>query len=378
MTADEQLQWATAFGEYLRNDWACLENIAKSKTIQWTIELQRTMDKLIGLLLAWPFAVDFCEQARRYNDYSARVYRMPMYVNQAKTMIEQMGNEPLLAAISVIEEKPKRGRPASAETIARREAEEKAKKQQTSFIPVEEPKTKISSTNPETTPFIAPVSPDRSEYKLSIAQIRAFLSPELQERSDQIRSLRSAASAASERAKIMSDMKADPKSIEPYTREAIQAHDTYMSIYGEIDVELAILWYRLQNDSPEWKETFCRRFGYKNTDEIHPDLLHDLKKHYQKVQTPDFDMRCQTLIEQENPAYVKKQKEESVKKKEVQDILRYLKRKDKGASEARLKTSREKFKRLEQLLGKKEAADYKPLLAKIESDYKSSKVKTKK
>lgn len=373
MTADEQLQWAKAFGEYIRDEWPHLECVAKSNNIQWTMDLQRTMDKLIGLLLVWQFAVDFCEQARRYNDYSARAYMMPLYVENVKTMIGQKGDETLVAAIAATEEKPKRGRPASAETLARREAAEKAKKQQTSFIPEAEPKPASPSPVTGAAPFIAPSNRDRAEYKLSIGQIRAFLSPELQERSDQIRVLRSTVATASERAKTMSDMKASPKDIEPYTREAIEAHDAYMSIYADIDKELAVLWYRLQNDSPKWKETFCRTYGYKNVNDLHPDLLHDLKKHYLKVQSPDFDKRCRTMIEQESPEYIEQQQKTAECKKEVQDILRYFKRKDKGVSDVRVKTAREKYKRLEQLLGKKEAADYKPLLSKIENDYKKVK-----
>ena len=51
----------------------------------------------------------------------------------------------------------------------------------------------------------------------------------------------------------------------------------------------------------------------------------------------------------------------------MQDIIRYFKRKDKGQ---KLETARNKFKRLEELLGKKEAANYRPLLTKIEEDSK--------
>ena len=86
------------------------------------------------------------------------------------------------------------------------------------------------------------------------------------------------------------------------------------------------------------------------------------------MQSPEFDLRCKTLIEQESPEYAAKVKAEAERKKEVQDILRYLKRKDKPATDARLNGAREKFARLEQLLGKKEAKDYKPLLAFIEDE----------
>ena len=188
----------------------------------------------------------------------------------------------------------------------------------------------------------------------------------------------------------MSDMKADPKSIEPVAKEAIDAHDAYMAIYAAIDTELAVLWYRLQNDSDQWRMAWLQKYGFAKKSDggsklstlnsqlstlLHPDLLHDLRKHYQKVQSPEFDLRCRTLIEQESPEYIARQKAEAEKKKEVQDILRYLKRKDKGISEQRVKTSREKFARLQELLGKKAAADYKPLLTKIEDDYKAAQVK---
>jgi len=62
-------------------------------------------------------------------------------------------------------------------------------------------------------------------------------------------------------------------------------------------------------------------------------------------------------------------KAEEAKKEEVADILRYLKRKDKDASDTRLKTAREvKFPRLVELIGEKEAKDYLPLLAYIEEE----------
>lgn len=57
--------------------------------------------------------------------------------------------------------------------------------------------------------------------------------------------------------------------------------------------------------------------------------------------------------------------------------MRYLRCKE-NATAVCLNTSREKFKRLEELLGKKDAAVYKPLLTKIEDDFKASQKETAK
>lgn len=378
MTHDERLQWATEFGEYLKKEWPPLEGVARQKGTEWTMELQRAMERLIGLLMVWPFARDFCEKAQRYGDYAARAYRMPLYIEKVLQLVKREGDDALTAlvapaavpAASPAGKKRKPGRPASEATIARREAEKKAAQMQVQM----EPDT-----------FLSPATRDDTEYRLSVAQIRAFLSPELQERADTIRTLRGQHAAASERAKTMSDMKADPKSIEPVAKEAIDAHDAYMAIYAAIDTELAVLWYRLQNDSDQWRTAWLQKYGFLKPNAtapsgsaasvLHPDLLHDLRKHYQKVQSPEFDLRCRTLIEQESPEYIARQKADAEKRKEVQDILRYMKRKDKGISEQRVKTSREKFARLQELLGKKAAADYKPLLTKIEDDYKAAQAK---
>ena len=402
MSAEERLQWATRFGEFLHTEWPALEVAARAKQVQWSLDLQRRMERLVGLLMAWSFARDFCEKAVRYGDYAARAYRMPVYIEKVQQLVAQTGDEQLTKAVCGAEhEKPRRGRPASAETIARREAEAKAAQQQVALFgdseqPAGKPAGTVAHSAPvgsaggvkaaspaaesqgavaTPVPFIGPTSREDAEYRVSIAQKRGFLLADLQAKSDTIRALRSQHAAASERAKTMSDMKADPKAIEPVAREAIEAHDAYTAIYAEIDAELGTLWYRLQNDSPEWRDAWCRRYGFKSATDLHPDLLHDLRKHYQKVQSPEFDLRCRTLIEQESPEYIARQAKDAAKKKEVQDILRYLKRKDKGQ---KLETARAKFRRLEELLGKKDAADYRPLLTKIEGDAKAAEKAKKK
>ena len=221
---------------------------------------------------------------------------------------------------------------------------------------------------------VAAVSNEQSDYRLSIAQKRMLLSADLAKRTEDIRTLRGQMAAAAEKAKTLAELNRPQKEIETAAKESIEANDAVQAIFAEIDTELAVTWYRLQNDSDEWRNAWLQKHGFKSIKDVHDDLKHDLRKHYQKVQSPEFDLRCRTIIEQESPEYVAKQKAEAEKKKEVQDILRYLKRKDKGKS---VETSRAKFRRLEELLGKKEAADYKPLLTKIEDDAKQAEKEKK-
>ena len=224
----------------------------------------------------------------------------------------------------------------------------------------------VSAASPAGTPTIT----DAPDYRLHLDQKAPFLSTqELQADVSRIRALRTTAAAKAERAKTLADVGADADTIAPYAREAQEALEAYEAIYAAIDQDLATTYYRLLNDDT-FRQRFLDRYKFKTMENVSKDLLYDLKKHYQKVQSPEFDLRCKTIIEQESPGYMERVKAEAEKKKEVQDILRYLKRKDKEASDTRLKTAREKFARLEELLGKKEARDYRPLLTYIEDENK--------
>lgn len=206
------------------------------------------------------------------------------------------------------------------------------------------------------------------EYRLNIFQKAPYLSDELKPRAANIKALRTTAAAAAERAKLLAEQGADPDTVAPYATEAQESVEAYETIYRQIDEELGTLYYRLLNDEP-YKEKWLKRFSYRTADDIHPDLLHDLRLHYKKVQSPDFDLRCRTLIEQESPEYMAKVKAEEARKEEIQGILRYLKRTDKPNALTRRNTARERFARLQQLLGQQEAEYYRPYLTKIEEDY---------
>ena len=200
--------------------------------------------------------------------------------------------------------------------------------------------------------------------RLRLSDLAWLCSDELRQRIPTVQGLRVTAESSSERAKTMADMGAKPEDIEPYAQQAKDAVEGYLAIYAAVDEELATVFYRLQNDEP-YREKFLRRF--KGVDLV--KVSHICRPYYEKLRSPELDLRIKTIIEQENPEYAARMKAEEAKKEEVADILRYLKRKDKDASDTRLKTAKEvKFPRLVELLGEKEAADYLPLIAYIDEE----------
>ena len=230
--------------------------------------------------------------------------------------------------------------------------------------PTEQQPAPVPAASPAGTPAIT----DAPDYRLHLDQKAPFLSTqELQADVSRIRALRTTAAAKAERAKTLADVGADADTIAPYAREAQEALEAYEAIYAAIDQDLATTYYRLLNDDT-FRQRFLERYKFKTMENVSKDLLYDLKKHYQKVQSPEFDLRCKTLIEQESPGYMERVKAEAERKKEVQDILRYLKRKDKDATPTRVATMKERYAKLEALIGKEEAKPYRVFITKAEEE----------
>lgn len=214
--------------------------------------------------------------------------------------------------------------------------------------------------------------------RLRLSDLAWLCSDELRQRIPTVQGLRVTAESASERAKTMADMGAKPEDIAPYAQQAKEAVEGYQAIYQAVDEELAIQFKRLSLDQP-YIDRFRARFKGVDIEKV----LHITRPYYEKVREQEkqrademakkgeltIDERIRLLIERDNPEYAARLKAEEAKKEEVADILRYLKRKDKDASDTRLKTAKEvKFPRLVELIGEKEAADYLPLIAYIEEE----------
>ena len=202
--------------------------------------------------------------------------------------------------------------------------------------------------------------------RLRLSDLAWLCSDELRERIPTVQALRVTAESASERAKTMADLGQPADAIAPYAQQAKDAVEGYQAIYAAVDEELATVFKRLSLDQP-YIDRFKTRFKGVDIEKV----LHITRPYYEKVKKDDpaIDARVKLAIETDNPEYAAKLKAEEAKKEEVADILRYLKRKDKDASDTRLKTAKEvKFPRLVELIGEKEAKDYLPLIAYIEEE----------
>ena len=200
--------------------------------------------------------------------------------------------------------------------------------------------------------------------RLHLSDLAWLCSDELKARIEQVRAQRTVFGSASERAKLLAEQGADPKTIAPYARQAEEAREAFESTYAAVDEALAIQYKRLSIDQP-YIERFKARFKGVDLEKV----LYITHPYYEKLKSPELDLRIRTLIEQDSPEYAARMKAEEARKEEIADILRYLKRKDKPASDTRLKTAKEvKFPRLVELIGEAEAKDYEPLIAYIEEE----------
>ena len=123
MSAEEQLQWVTEFGELMTQHEAMIIAVGKRQQTM-TLEGAKAVQRVFALLAAWPFAQDFCEKAQKYGDYSARTYRLPVYIEKVKeqlsaglTMTDSTGR--VVAYVSPSVPLRRRGRPTKEETAAR-------------------------------------------------------------------------------------------------------------------------------------------------------------------------------------------------------------------------------------------------------------------
>lgn len=124
MSAEEQLQWVQGFSEVLNKGGERIAVLAKDSRAVWTRDDQAMMQRLFGLLAAWPWAQSFCEQALRFGDYSRRAYRLPVYIEKVKEALADglvMTDSTGKATAVVLPGAPlrRRGRPTKEETAAR-------------------------------------------------------------------------------------------------------------------------------------------------------------------------------------------------------------------------------------------------------------------
>ena len=433
MTTEEQLRWVQDFSDVLNKNGERITQMAKDSRAQWTADDHRTVARLFTLLGAWPFAQDFCKKAQKYGDYDRRAYRLPLYIEKVNGLLADgltMTDERGRAVAVVLPGIPmrRRGRPTNEEVAARQRGEvviptddspetrkrrliakmlglevvggepqreknnaelkaerdkrkaEEAKMNPSLFEAENGPKMQgekpaAGSVPSDSAAGISPCAQLMSDsYEMRMAQDKLHLdqlawmcSKPLQERIKLVQSQRTAAESASERAKTMADLGQPADAITEYTQQAKVATEAYLQTYADIDNELAILHKRLYLDLP-FVEQFKQRFKGVDIEKIQ----YITRPYYEKVKSPELDLRIKTIIEQENPEYAAKMKAEEEKKQEVSELLRYLKRKDKPNVKQRIETMEKRYQRLIELLGEDEAKVYRPIVDAAIEDYEKN------
>ena len=422
MSVDEQLRYVTDLTSFCEDKLPLLEKMGDA----WEASMAKDMETGLLLMSAFQYARDFVEKAFRYGDYAARVRRISVYIGRIKNDVAQgititgadgktyacvPPNVPLrrrgrptkeelqlrakgvtvpnddtpetlkrrkiaqLLGLDIITQgeapREKNNAELKAEREARRAREEKINP---SLFAPENPVPSVAMPSQPTSPEgkqspCAQLQSDSYEMrmaqdKLHLNQLSWMLSKELQERVATVQSLRVTAESTSERAKLLAEQGAKAEEIEPYARQSKEAIEAYQAIYKAVDDELALLHRRITLDVP-FVEKFKQRFKGVDMERV----LYITRPYYEKMKSPELEVRVQNIIRTDNPEYAAQMQAEAEKKQEVADILRYMKRKDKPNVRQRIETMEKRYLRLIELLGEDEARIYRPIVDAAREDY---------
>lgn len=343
-----------------------------------TTEQREAFERGLSLLENTPSARSFIRDSRRFRDYHRRVRQLLTYLQTMQTSNQ--------------ETKRRVGRPTKEEQAAyaeqqRQKALEEAK---ASLFPELKPDLTlqpltyngiVANPNGES---IAATMPH-------LSQLRPFLSPALQERVNTVRDLRNEMAAKAEQAKTMA--RANEKCInqgqpllyteaevaELATRAVKIESDILPAIYIAVDREIGEAYLRLSQKTgdPEYIariEKLCN---------IPPQNLRTLfRPFYEKAQERDplFATEIADRIAYDRPEVKAERDRQAKHKAEADAIIKYIMRKDKPSTKARVKGLTERIQKLRNdysdIVTEDELKGYEAVLEKVKSEAdKSKKVK---
>lgn len=409
MTPEEQLKWVTDFSSFATDKLPLLEKLGDA----WETADRKDMETGLQLIQAFSIARDFAQTSLAFGDYQRRVDRLRFYVDRikkeiAKGMTVQGLNGETYAYIPTLQPRLRRGRPTREEAIKRREmlkdfdATEVEKQQKIALlmgmkvVTNEQPREKnnaelaeekeaIKREQEKQSPSLF-ANTEQTEQKadggdgdngdaqdlLSLSatlphldQIRWLLSEDLAERTKQVQQIRATAAAMAERAKTLAMQGASSDEVAPCAQRAAKLTADYEQVYTDVDRELAKAYLRLREDA-SYLEELKKKVGLKDPSM----LIKQLRPYYNKVSSEDplFTTSVRAWIDENNPEAVKAREAAEEKKKQVDLIIRYLRRQDKQPTKKRIEGMREKYKELVQLIGEKEASVYLPFVEKTIKD----------
>lgn len=300
----------------------------------------------LDMLNATDEYADFAEEVKVSGNYAKHAEAFKANITELSQMLPAMcGNNA---------KRP--GRPTAEETKAKaiKAAKEKAEREQREpdvFQPEE---------------LDAPIT-DMTllRGKLHLNQLAWLLPERLRKQSEEIRTLRKAFETESETAKDLAMQGKDSATVAEHANAAHDINETIQTFYKDVDYALAELFVRLSDD-----ERTIEQMKPKVRDIA--DLKSLLRPYYAKVkeEEPTFRATIDERIKEESPEAVKAKEEEKARKKEVEDIVRYLRRTDRKMSQTVYDKMQKRFARLTELIGEDEANVYTPILdnAKVEME----------
>lgn len=211
------------------------------------------------------------------------------------------------------------------------------------------------------------ISATLSERRPQLQDIKWLLTPDLAQDVDKVADLRNIRAAESERAKTMTEMGASDEKVEPHTEAASEANDKLMMIFGAIDRQLAEVNYRLKFDK-KYPVKLQERF--KNVKIDFDVLIKTTNPYLRKMEEmdPTFLQAMQTKVDEEQPERVAERERSEADKKEYQELMKYIKRNDKPASDERVKGLEKRIARIREMRGDELADALMPILEKAKRD----------
>ena len=341
-----------------------------------TTEQREAFDRGLELLEQTPRAASFVKDSRRFRDYHRRVRQLLTYLQTMPT-------------VAVTTSKRHVGRPSREEQAAYSEAQKQKVLEETrrSLFPNLQPDLTlqpltyggiVANPNGES---IAATMPN-------LMQLRPFLSKPLQERVNDVRSLRNEMSSLSERAKTMAEanekcveegkvaLYKDEEIAELATRAAKIESDILPNIYIAVDREIGEIYLRL---SPKTGDPEYIAFIEQKCNISPQNLRTQFRPFYEKALSRDplFATQVAKRIAADRPEVKAERDRRAKHKAEADALIKYICRKDKPSTKARVKGMTERIatlrKQYADIVSEDELKGFDALLEKTKEEAKNTK-----
>lgn len=338
-----------------------------------TSEQRQAFEEGLALLENTPQAQTFIRDSRRFKDYHRRVRHLLTYLQTSTT-----------SAPSLEQTKRRVGRPTKVEqeqhqALQRQKAIEEA---QASLFPEVKPDL---SVQPLTYNGIV-ANPNGESIAATmphLMQLRPFLSEDLQKRINTVRDLRNEMASKAEQAKTMTE--ANERAVQSgspalyseaeiatlATRAVEIESDILPAIYNAVDREMGEVYLRLsqRTGDPEYIKHIEATCNIPTQ-----DLRTQFKPFFEKAQerNPHFSAMVAEKIANDRPE-VKAARDAAAKHKaEADAIIKYIIRKDKPATKARIKGLTERIEKLRKeysdIVTEEEIKGYEAILFKTKEE----------